>query len=227
MEGAMTTSKTLRRSVATGAILTALSFSAAQAGDTAFFRDVLKPNGHERTAAARLADGRACGAAPDRTIRFMPTFQTCMSGKGWVLDHYAPDRSTPVHGTVVNFVDVKGNGAGGARGNPALHADQQACEAPRRDLASAAFKQCMAGRGWKYILTQYAPPPRPQPQSRPWLEWGTTPITSATDNMPRNDGPSVGDIVSAASQATADSLTAMQQQMQNDLIRANEPVQQN
>jgi hypothetical protein len=222
------TSKTFRRSVATGAILAAVSLTAAQADDIAYFRDTLRPNGHERSAAARRADGRGCGAGPDLTIGFMPAFQTCMSGKGWVLDHYGPDPSAPVQNTVVNFVDVKGDSSGGARGNALLQADGQACEAPRRDPASAAFKQCMASRGWKYILTQYAPAPRQQPQQ--WVEWGTTPITSATDDEPgrhSNDGQAASDAVTAASQATADSLAAMQQQMQNDLIRANEPVQQN
>jgi hypothetical protein len=55
-------------------------------------------------------------------------------------------------------------------------------------------------------------------------------MTSATDDEPgrhSNDGQAASDAVTAASQATADSLAAMQQQMQNDLIRANEPVQQN
>jgi hypothetical protein len=222
------TSKTFRRSVATGAILAAVSLTAAQADDIAYFRDALRPNGHERSAAARRADGRDCGAGPDLTIGFMPAFQKCMSGKGWVLDHYGPDPSAPVQNTVVNFVDVKGDSSGGARGNAVLQADGQACEAPRRDPASAAFQQCMASRGWKYILTQYAPAPRQQPQQ--WVEWGTTPITSATDDEPgrhSNDAQAASDAVTAASQATADSLAAMQQQMQNDLIRANEPVQQN
>jgi len=227
MEAAVRISKTLCQLITISIASAALSLTAAQADDIAYFRDQLRPNGHERDAAARYADGRACGAAPDRTIGFIPAFQKCMSAKGWVLDHYGPDPSTPVRGTLVNFVDIKGDGSGGARGNTALQSDSRACEAPRRDVGSAVFKQCMANSGWKYILTQYSAAPQPAPE--PWLEWGTTPITSATDDdiTRHNDAQAASDAVTAASQATADAIAAMNQQMQNDLIRANEPVQQN
>lgn len=67
-------------------IFAALSLSAADANDIAYFRDVLKPGGHARSAAAKFADGRACGATADHTIHtIMSVFQKCMSSRGWVL----------------------------------------------------------------------------------------------------------------------------------------------
>jgi hypothetical protein len=82
------------RIVTAAATLAVLSISAAQANDTVSFRDVLKPNGHERTKSQKFADARACGASGRaHTIRTtMPVFEKCMGAKGWVLDHYTPDR---------------------------------------------------------------------------------------------------------------------------------------
>jgi hypothetical protein len=65
-----------------------LTLNTAHANDTAVFRDVLKPGGKERSLAQKYADGYACGATgANRTVPFMPTFEKCMSRKGWVLDH--------------------------------------------------------------------------------------------------------------------------------------------
>jgi hypothetical protein len=141
--------------VAVGAVLSA---SAAQASDTVTFRDVLKPDGHARSKAEKLADGDACGASgPTHTIRTtMPVFEKCMRAKGWVLDHYAPDRSVPVHGTVENYTDTLGDAQGHPRGTAALHADTRACEA----RGSVSMKRCLAARGWQLIYTQHGPAPR-------------------------------------------------------------------
>ena len=70
-----------------------LTLNTAHANDTAVFRDVLKPGGKERSLAQKYADGYACGATgANRTVPFMPTFEKCMSRKGWVLDHYTSTR---------------------------------------------------------------------------------------------------------------------------------------
>jgi hypothetical protein len=62
--------------------------------DTWVMRDTLRPNGHERSMAAKRADARKCGAAQggksfnDATA---PNMQQCMLARGWALDHVIPD----------------------------------------------------------------------------------------------------------------------------------------
>lgn len=238
----MSSPTTIRRTAAATAIFAALTFNAAHANDIAYFRDVLKPNGHARNAAAKLADGLACGASADHTIHtIIPVFQKCMSARGWVLDHYAPDGS-PVHGTTVNFTDVRGDGQRQPRSNASLQADTRACAAGGRDLESTSFKRCMAGRGWQFILTQYAPAPRyaampRRPTASQWDSWASSGSSSSQsasdlDDQIRHDDErnrtlqATSDAINAAIQATNDANAAAAAQMQNDLIRANEPVQQ-
>jgi hypothetical protein len=164
----------IRRAVAAAAVCAALSISAAQANDTVVFRDVLNPDGHARSKSQKLADGRACGASgPAHTIRTtMPVFEQCMQAKGWVLDHYAPDPSVPVRGTVEHYTDTRGDAAGRPRGTAALHADERAC----RSGGAASVKQCLAERGWRLIYKQRGPAPahparhaytRPEPN---WID---------------------------------------------------------
>jgi hypothetical protein len=71
-------------------LILSVAFNAS--AETAFFKDVRKPGGHERTAAARRADGRICGSANGRiaTPKF-PDFQKCMARRGWALDRLASD----------------------------------------------------------------------------------------------------------------------------------------
>ena len=136
----------------------ALSLNAASASDIAYFKDVLKPGGHARSMAAKVADGQACGVSGDTVTVLMPAFQTCMSGRGWALDHYGPDPASPrPRDTAVNFTDVKGDARQQPRGNAALQSDTRACDAGGKDLESASFKACMAGRGWQFAFTQRAP----------------------------------------------------------------------
>ena len=105
---------TIRGAVAAATFFATLSVGAAQANDSAVFRDVLKPNGHERSKSVKLADGNACGTSgATHTIRTtMPAFEECMRAKGWVLDHYAPDPSVPVHGTLDHYTDTRGDAQG-------------------------------------------------------------------------------------------------------------------
>lgn len=63
--------------------------------DTWVFRDTLRPNGHDRTMAAKRADGRKCGSSHNSFKDGSP-FQHCMLSYGWVLDHIVPD-SPSVH----------------------------------------------------------------------------------------------------------------------------------
>ena len=69
--------------------------------DTWVFTDTLRPDGHQRSMAAKRADGRKCGAERggrsfhDATA---PNMQQCMLAHGWALDHIISD-SPPLPGT--------------------------------------------------------------------------------------------------------------------------------
>lgn len=231
----MSTSQTILRAVASAAVLTAVSFGAAQANDKVTFRDVLKPHGHARSKSAQLADGKACGTSgPTHTLRTtLPVFEKCMRAKGWVLAHYAADQSVPVHGTNEHYIDTRGDAQGHPRGTAALHADVRACES--RGRGSARLNQCLAARGWKLMLTQHGPAVhRPAPRQWTWSPgWSTSSSGSSTsldDEMRRNDQSraetqAASDAINASNASVAASQ-AVEQQMQNDLISANAPVPQ-
>ena len=105
-----------------------------------------------------MVDAQGCGASGSEVTAIMPVFQKCMRAKGWVLDRYEPDPATrPDSGTLNNYSDIRGDGTGHQRGDAALQSDTNVCETRFGDLDSARFKQCMAGRGWKFILAQHAP----------------------------------------------------------------------
>jgi hypothetical protein len=83
----------IRKLLATTLILGGM-LTAAHA-DTWVFRDTLRPNGHERSMAAKRADGAKCGA--ERGGRSFSdaaatNMQQCMSARGWTLAHIIPDR---------------------------------------------------------------------------------------------------------------------------------------
>jgi hypothetical protein len=223
----------MRRTMAATAILMALSLSAAHADDTAYFKDVQRPGGHARTMAAKLADGRACGVSGGRITGLMPAFEKCMSGRGWALDHYAPDASAPRPGdTAVHFTDVKGNAKGQPRDNTALQTDTGVCDAEGKDLESAGFKQCMLGRGWQFTLAQHTPAP-PQQSNWAWSNADTSSSGANNDDFVRGNDDSNrsnqenSDAINAASQATADSDAAAAAQQQLDSTLANAPIPSN
>ena len=228
----LTTSKNFGRIAMAATMLTALSLGAAQAADTAFFKDVRMPNGHARDMAAKLADGAACGAAADRTIGNMPAFEKCMSARGWALDHFGPGSPGPVQNTAVHFVDMN---EGQRRGDAALQADTTACDAGgKTDVESAPFKQCMLGRGWQFTFAQHAPAPAPSPSWSSGWAWSNSPSSGANnDDFVRSNDDSnrsnqaISDAVNAASQATADSDAAAAAQAQLDSIQANAPIPAN
>jgi hypothetical protein len=77
-----------------GATLILGGMLTAAHADTWVMRDTLRPNGNERSMAAKRADARKCGAA--RSGRSFsdtaaPDMQQCMRARGWVLDHVIPD----------------------------------------------------------------------------------------------------------------------------------------
>jgi hypothetical protein len=81
-----------RTIIATVLILGGL-LNAAQA-DTWVFKDIQRPNGHDRSMAAKRADGRKCGALPGGRSFVdadAPNLRDCMFARGWALDHIIPD----------------------------------------------------------------------------------------------------------------------------------------
>jgi hypothetical protein len=239
----MANGKIVRRTLAATAILMALSLQAASANDTAYFKDVLKPGGHARSMAAKLADGRACGVSGDTITGLMPAFQKCMSSRGWALDHYGPDPSAPrPRDTTVNYTDVKGDARQQPRGDAALQADTRACDAGGKDLESASVKSCMAGHGWQFTFTQRAPAPAAKPAaSTNWAStnwtwgnwtWGNSGSEAASSSVVddvahANEAIAQGiqdttDAVNAGAQATiaADAASDAQWQLNSELANA-------
>ena len=85
----------IRKLLATTLILGGM-LTAAHA-DTWVFKDTLRPGGHERSMAAKRADGVKCGAARNGqsfTDAKAPNMRQCMSAHGWALDHVIPDPPT-------------------------------------------------------------------------------------------------------------------------------------
>ena len=162
----MSTQPTIRTAAA-ATILAALSVSVAHA-DAAVFHDVLKPNGHTRSQAAKAADGANCGMVKGRGLTVMlPVFVKCMAAKGWAFDHVRPDPKTrPRSGTNVDFTDTRGDANQHPRSNGVLQADTRTCRAGYRSAESKVFKQCMAAHGWEYLYSQRAP-----------VRIGTRPVT--------------------------------------------------
>ena len=238
----MSIRQTLPCTLAATLACAALTLSAAHANDGVTFRDALKPGGQERTSAEKLADGDACGATgPHHTVPFMPTFEKCMNGKGWVLDHYTTNDARPAPGGKTDhYVDVKGDGNNHDRGNAGLQVDTRAC----RQIAKTdkAVDACLADHGWQYILTQHGPPlPRTRvvsspPSRSPW-GWSSSgsPGTSVDDSIRRDDEirridesnretQAASDAINQAIQSSNDMAAAAAVQQQVDQNLANMPV---
>src|SRR5215468_74448 len=79
-ENVMSNAITIWRAIAAAAVGTALSIGAAHANAKVTFWDVLKPHGHARSKAEKLADGAACGTTgPTHELTTtLPVFQKCM-----------------------------------------------------------------------------------------------------------------------------------------------------
>jgi uncharacterized Fe-S cluster protein YjdI len=82
---------TLARSLAAAALAALVLGAQAASADTQIFKDVLRPDGVARSQEQKFADGQACGATADNTFTDVAAFQTCMRGRGWVVDHIVPD----------------------------------------------------------------------------------------------------------------------------------------
>jgi hypothetical protein len=77
-----------------GAVLWCTCTVQVAQADTWIFKDVLRPNGHERSMKAKFADAHRCGAVGDQfSDDVLPNMQQCMWEHGWRLDHIVRDPS--------------------------------------------------------------------------------------------------------------------------------------
>src|SRR5262249_29634737 len=118
----------------------------------------------------------------------LPVFEKCMRAKGWVLDHYAPDSSVPVHGTVESYTDTRGDARGHPRGTAALHADEQACKA----RGHGSLKHCLAGRGWQLMYAQHGPAQRHFMRQRGFASGWRQPVPSYNSDPSPDPSPPTG-----------------------------------
>lgn len=228
----MSTTRVIRRALVAAVLSAPFSVGAAHAV-SATFTDALKPGGHTRSKAEKFADARSCGMTGHTIDVIMLVFTKCMGEKGWVFQRYEPG-PRPRHGTTVNFADTRGDTNQHPRSDAALQADTRACKAGRRDLESRIFKQCMAGRGWQYILSERAPQPRRvAPVESGWTtQWGDSSSSSSTnlDDEARRNDQSRADTQSAmdainASNASVAAQQAADQIQQNNIINQFAPTQ--
>jgi hypothetical protein len=89
---------------ALGTVVILCGMIGAASAETDVFRDTLRPGGHDRSMAAKIADGRKCGLTRQNTFTDRATFQSCMQGHGWVLDHIVQDRPA-VQDKSARFID--------------------------------------------------------------------------------------------------------------------------
>jgi hypothetical protein len=83
----------MNRTIIGTMLILGATLTAAHA-DTWVFRDTLRPNGHDRSMAAKRADGRKCGASRgghDFGDAIAESLTQCMQARGWALDHIIPD----------------------------------------------------------------------------------------------------------------------------------------
>jgi hypothetical protein len=83
----------MKRTILSTVLILGGMLNAARA-DTWVFRDTLRPNGHDRSMAAKRADGRKCGLTRQNMFGDGDAFVRCMQTYGWALNHVVPDQSS-------------------------------------------------------------------------------------------------------------------------------------
>ena len=141
------TRKSLRRLTVAALSACAILVAHAAHAETEIFKDVLRPNGVERSQAQKFADGRACGSTANDTFTNVPAFEKCMRAHGWVVDQVKAD-ATDVDGAT--YDDMRPLANGQPRGDAALHADGRKCDpSGHANVKSPRIKQCMLNHGWR------------------------------------------------------------------------------
>ncbi len=86
---------TRRRVIATAILCAAVLAGANGAlADTRTYKDVLRPNGHERSTAQKFADYRTCGYRRGTRVNdyALVPIDGCMRAHGWALDRVVADQ---------------------------------------------------------------------------------------------------------------------------------------
>jgi hypothetical protein len=83
---------TMKRTLLGTVLILGAMLNAASA-DTQVFRDIQRPQGHDRGMAAKRVDGRKCGSRDGVWFNEVESFDRCMLSRGWVVDHVIPDRA--------------------------------------------------------------------------------------------------------------------------------------
>jgi len=207
-----------RRTIAIGAVLTALSLAGVPAAlaETDVFKDILRPHGVSRTTAQKDADARACGADSDGNFDNVPVFERCMRAHGWAVASIKPNAEERATGG--SFYDDM---TGRDRSDAALQKDTRACD-PHGQLrpGSPAFARCMASHGWRTAFTL------PVPRTYARGPSGSAQAQTDEDNFweaQRNEDAARQmqqsiDATNAANAATAAANAAAAQQ-QNEIIQ--------
>src|ERR1035438_1960903 len=118
------------------------------AADTYVFKDIQRPNGHDRSQAVKNADAETCGWTSDgRILTSEAAMARCMRSHGWAISQYIPD-AAGADDDSATYTDVR---AGGNRGDSEVNADGLKCD-PNGVMSktSRAFEQCMLSHGWRF-----------------------------------------------------------------------------
>jgi hypothetical protein len=198
------------RSGPDSAPIAAANADAAAQGPTQtyVFADALRPHGKARSQAAKIADGRVCGASADNDLPAnIPAFQRCMATHGWKLDHVATTAAPEPYvrpGSVgVWTYDDARLPQGRARGEAQEQADTRACDGGDADaIGSAAFRSCMNRHGWRLASFD---PARQEPDA----------ASQEEASAPSDPGPDI--IAEDQQQELVDSNLAAQQ-LSNDAL---------
>src|ERR1700722_18767660 len=92
------------RRLVLGTVVILWGMIGAASAETDVFRDALRPDGHDRSMAAKIADGRKCGLTRQNTYTDRAGFEVCMQASGWVLDHVVQDKPV-VQDKSARFID--------------------------------------------------------------------------------------------------------------------------
>lgn len=167
-----------RRTIAIGAVVTALSLAGLQAAsaETEVFKDVLRPHGVARGLAQKDADSRACGGDSGGRFDNVPAFERCMRQHGWAVATIKPNAAERAMGGTF-YDDMTGQ----SRSEAALHVDTRACNPAGRLLeGSPIFARCMTSHGWRLSFSL------PVPHARTYAG-GPSRSSSSNDEERRND----------------------------------------
>lgn len=84
----------IRRVIAAATLCAVVAGASGALADTRTYRDVLRPNGHERGTTQKFKDYRTCGYLRGTRVNdfALVHIDRCMRAHGWALDRVVPDQ---------------------------------------------------------------------------------------------------------------------------------------